>query len=327
MITRIDRLDDSSKSLLKTASVIGRNFFYKILVKVGSEIPHIDAKLQVLKEAQLIIEDKRMGEIEYQFKHALIQETVYESILRQNRKKIHHQVAVSTRQIFKNRLNEFYGMLAYHYSSAEDLVEAAKFLKKAGEEALKSSASSEAINYYMEAFNLYKIQTGPAAHPEEVAAFEKNIAVAIYNKGQHEEAVEYFDKALNYYWRNLPKSSLAVLFSLISAFIHLLISLYLPSFKFKHTPTEKDIEIADLFFKKSKALVTFNPKRFFLESLYICKRITKFNLAEFGLGMEIFVGASALFSFTGISLGLSRKVLDAAAAMINKNNTQAVYIV
>ena len=73
-----------------------------------------------------------MEEVEYLFKHALTQETVYESILIQRRKEIHQKVAQAIEKIFNVRIHEFYGMLAYHYSRAESLEKAEECLIKAG---------------------------------------------------------------------------------------------------------------------------------------------------------------------------------------------------
>ena len=146
-----------------------------------------------------------MGEVEYLFKHALAQEAAYESILPPKRRELHLRVAHSIEKIFKERLHEFYGMLAYHYSRAEDREKTEEYLIKAGEEALRSAASDEALHYYEEALQLYLKKSGPDADPEKVAMLEKNIALALYNRGQHQEAIKYFDKALDYYWGKLPK--------------------------------------------------------------------------------------------------------------------------
>ena len=80
LMARIDRLDEKTRNLITIASVIGRNFFYRILVDIIHPKEDIDKNLSFLKEAQLIVERKRMGEREYLFKHALTQEVVYESI-------------------------------------------------------------------------------------------------------------------------------------------------------------------------------------------------------------------------------------------------------
>ncbi len=88
-------------------------------------------------------------------------------------------------------------MLAYHYSKAEDPERAEYWMTKAGEEALRTSASSEALHYYKEALRLYLDKYGDSADPEKLAAFEKNIALAHFNKGQQfKNALHYFDKVL-----------------------------------------------------------------------------------------------------------------------------------
>jgi class 3 adenylate cyclase/tetratricopeptide (TPR) repeat protein len=320
LMARVDRLDEKTRNLVKVASVIGRTFFYKVLSEAADTVEDIDSRLSYLKEIQLFRERSRMDEVEYLFKHALAQETTYESILPRKRMELHLKVAASIEKVFSERLYEFFGMLAYHYSRAENLEKAEEYLIKAGEEALKSSASNEALYYYREAFNLYRNKYGDNADPEKVAMFEKNIAIALYNRGQYVQAVEYFDKALNHYWGKLPKNVFSTIYHTISASMHLLLSLYFPSVKFRKIPTARETETVDLFHKKCKALSVTDPKRFFFEFLYMFKRVTDFNLNRFDLGRAIFMDASALFSFSGFSFKLSRKILDSARDFIRKDD-------
>ena len=326
LMARIDRLEEKTRNLVMVASVIGRNFFYRLLREVADPVEDIDERLSYLKEIQLIRARKSMGELEYLFKHTLAQEVAYESILPVNRKKLHLKVASSIEKVFGDRLHEFYGMLAYHYSRAESLDKTEEYLLKAGEEALKSSASSVALHYFQEALALYLKKYDEVADPEKAAMIEKNIALAFYNRGQYGEAIEYFDKALNYYWRKIPKIQIAVICEFLSGFFHFLISLYLPFLKFRRIPKQGDREAVDLFFKKLMALPIVDPKRFFLESFPYFKGITSFDLTKFDLGYGLFVSASNLFSFTGISFGLSRKILEAVKDKIDRNNVKSFMI-
>ncbi len=322
LMARIDRLEEHARNLVKIASVIGRNFFYRILADVAGSVDDIDGNLSYLKEIQIVQERRRMQEVEYSFKHALAQETVYDSILPLKRIELHLKVAASIETVFSERLHEFYGMLAYHYSKAEDLEKTEKYLIQAGEEALKSSASNEALHYYQKALNLYLNKYGTSADIEKVATLEKNIALALYNRGQYDKAVEYFDKALASYKIQMPQNRISALFKFVSAFIHLMITLYFPSLKFKEIPSQRDIEIEDLFYKKCKALSMINPKRFFLEALYAVKRISNFDIRTLGTGPQMFVGASTLFSFTGLSFKLSRKILNTAKNIVSRDDTK-----
>ncbi len=110
---------------------------------------------------------------------------------------------------------------------------------KAGEEALKSSASSEAIEYFKEGLNLYINKYGSSVDPKKKAMLELNIAIALQNKGRLVESVEYFDRVQLYYKLNLPKNQLFALVKVIQGFGNLLIGIYLPSLKWKKNPDKE----------------------------------------------------------------------------------------
>ncbi len=310
LMARIDRLDQKTRDLVKTASVIGRNFFYRILAEVARAIEDIDGRLEYLEEVQLIRERKRMEELEYLFKHALAQEVAYDSILVQRRKEMHRSVADSIEKVFNERLHEFYGMLAYHYSQAEDLEKTEEYLIKAGEESLKSSASAEALHYYQQALELYLKKYGNKADPEKVAMLEKNIALALFNRGQLAESVEYFDKVLAFYGVTIPKNPIIKALIAGAGFFAFLIAFYLPFLKWRLAPTPRDKDIISLFHKKCLALSVTDPKEFFIQEIYFHKRLLKFDVTKIESGTGMAASASGVFSWTGISFTLSRRVLS-----------------
>ncbi len=316
LMARIDRLDWETRNLLIIASVIGIDFLYPVLLEVAGNIDDIDGRLRYLKEIQLIRESRRQQDVVFHFKHALAQETAYESILHAQKRDIHRRVAESIEKLFHEKLYDFSGELAYHYSQAEDFDKAEGYLIMAGEEALKSSATSEAVHFYMEAFAFYRRMGAGTVDPEKVAMFEKNIALALFGVGKYVEAVAYFSTALDYHW---GKPSMAD----VSGLFHLLLAIYFPFLKFNKTPCPADTEALELFNMKCKALAIIDPKRFFLEFLRNFKHVTEFNLSGFGTGFEVFTGASPLFSFTGLSFGLSRKVLTYAKAIIDPDNQRS----
>ena len=88
------------------------------------------------------------------------------------------KVARAIEHIFTGRLHEFYGMLAWHYSQAEEMQKAEEFMLKAGEEAMKASASSEALEFYREALSIYQTLHKDKADPEIIASHEENIAIS-----------------------------------------------------------------------------------------------------------------------------------------------------
>ncbi len=323
LLSRIDRLDDETRSLLRVASVIGRNFFYKILADVADTLPDIDDKLFHLKNIQLILERKSLQEVEYLFKHALAQEAAYKAILSKQRQALHLKIADSIQKVFAPRIQEFFGMLAYHYTRGEDLERAEEFLIKSGEEALKSSASSEALNYYQEALDIYSRRYGQNIDPNKIAQLEKCIALAYYNKGQYQESVEYYDRVQPYLLIKLPSSKAGMMLKFINSFMHLLIGLYLPFLKWHRVPSRVDHEIINLFYLKCLAMGHVDPKRVFIESLFLIKRMTRLDLKQLENGIAIFAGASLAFSWTGMSFPLARKILDFIEDKIDKDDLKS----
>jgi len=325
LMARIDRLEETTRDLVRIASVIGRNFFYRILVDVVDTVEDIDDRLGYLKEIQLIREQRRMREVEYLFQHALAQKAAYESILIHKRKELHLKVAVSIERVFKERLHEFYGMLAFHYSRGEDLAKAEEYMVKAGEEALKASASSEAMYYYQEALKLYQQKYRDKISYFKIAMLEKNIAIAHQNRGRNIDAIEHFDMALEHFGEKEPHNKLIILFRILTSMLSLTKNLYLPYEKEKKPPSELENEIIDLMFKRSISLTLIDSMRFFVNSLILLKKLVRYKLAEIKNGVEIFSTGSMIFSLTGISFRLNKKMLDFIKRYIDEREKKTIF--
>jgi len=309
LMSRIDRLDEETKNLIKTASVIGRYFFYKIISQVADNVTDIEKRLGYLEDIQLIRERKRMDELEYLFKHALAQEAAYDSLLIQKRKELHLSVARSIEDVFSERLHEFYGMLAYHYSKADDLDRAEVYMMKAGEEAMKSSASSEALEFFTRSLELYRDKFSGHVDPGNIATLEKNIGMAYYNRGEYVKAVDYFTSVLEFHRLRFPRNPVARFYKFIDGFCHLLIGLYLPFLKWNKPPNEKDIEFLFLLELRATALGHTDPYRFFIELFYIFKHLTKFDIFSNEYLMAYVDKSSTLLSWPSISYRLCKRII------------------
>ena len=148
ILARIDRLEEDVKEVLKVASVVGRSFLRRVLEAIVAAGIELDAELGELLRIELIRERQRLPELEYIFKHALVQEATYGSILRQRRLELHRRVGECIERLFADRLDEFYGLLAHHYGQAEDWPKAHEYLLKAADEAGRIAANAEALGYY-----------------------------------------------------------------------------------------------------------------------------------------------------------------------------------
>jgi len=326
IMSRIDRLDKITKDLIKTASVIGRNFFYRILTAVAMNITEIDVHINYLEKIQLIRRRDRGDELEYLFKHILTQQTVYESVLIKKRKELHLQVAHAIEDLFIERLCEFFGMLAYHYNMGDDFDKAEEYLVKAGEEALKSSASNEAFYYYKEALIIYRNKYGRDADFAKIAMMEKNIGKALVNKGHYKECQEYIDRALDFYGERIPKHPIAIMIKGFADFSIFITGLYFPFLRRKSTPTDNDKEIFYLSNYKGQVLAMTEPLKFVILTMSLLKRLVKLDLGmlENATGAGLFAASSTIFSWSGISEKLSRKILEFVKDKIDMNNPKSV---
>jgi predicted ATPase len=151
---RLDRLENETKRILQEASVIGRAFFYEILIRVTALKDQIDKSLIGLERLDLIRTRSFQPDLEYIFKHALTQEVVYNGLLKKERQAIHEKIGIVMEQLFHDRLPEFYEALAYHFKQGQSVVKAATYLMKSGQKSLSRYSPDEAHQYFQEAFDL-----------------------------------------------------------------------------------------------------------------------------------------------------------------------------
>ncbi len=309
LMTRIDQLEETTRDLIRIASVIGRRFLYRIVRDVAAGIETIDGQLAYLKEVQLISEYNQGGEVEYFFKHGLAQEAVYMSMLPQRRKDLHLKVARSIEKLFKGKLQEFYGVLSYHFNQGEDFSKAEEYMLKAGNEAMNISASSEALNYYKTALELYIKKRESDLDIKKIAGLEENIGIAFFNKGNFVEAVNYFERSLRSYGVKIRSSSIFLGAELAYNLARIIMSLHLPHLAEKKIPREIDNRIMKLRFKLARSLAYVDINRVFLDNVRNVPQAFRFDLKRAPVYIDVLVGTSALFAITGFSFRLSRKLL------------------
>ncbi|HSR33722.1 MAG TPA: ABC transporter substrate-binding protein, partial [Anaerolineae bacterium] len=163
LLARIDRLQEDVRRTLQLASVIGRTFLYRLLEAISAAERQLDEHLSQLQRADLVREKTRRPELEYIFKHSLTQEAAYSSLLVERRREFHRKVGEALEQLFAERQEEFYGLLAHHFEAAGDPVKAIEYLGRAGDAARHNDAFEEAIQYYQREIALLD-QQGDAAH-------------------------------------------------------------------------------------------------------------------------------------------------------------------
>jgi class 3 adenylate cyclase len=211
ILARIDRLDDETKHALKLASVIGRSFFDRVLETIADRRQQLPAQLAELQQAELIRDKQRAPEPEHIFKHALVQEATYGSLLADQRRTIHQRVALAIEALFGDRIEEFTSLLAHHYTCAEDWDKAQAFLFRAGDQAGRVAADAEALEHFRRAEQAYVKAHGDRLTPLQRAALARKVGAALYGTGQYEAAHEQMRLALGHLGIVYPTSRGGVL--------------------------------------------------------------------------------------------------------------------
>jgi predicted ATPase/class 3 adenylate cyclase len=185
---RLDRLDKEMKRLLQESAVIGRTFFYEILNRITTIQGNIWQNLSGLETLDLIKARSFHPIVEYIFKHALTQEVVYGSLLKKERRIIHTRTGQVIEQIFKNRLSEYYEVLAFHFKRARSYCKAFGYLVKSGEKSLERYALEEAQTYYQDAYDILNKRLDDSAEtPNMMVTLLNKWSFVYYYRGQYKE--------------------------------------------------------------------------------------------------------------------------------------------
>ena len=153
-MARLDRLGPA-REVAQVGSVIGRGFSYKLLKAVaGMDNAPLEAALEKLSDADIVLVEGVLPESDYRFKHALIQDAAYENLLKSRRQVLHRRVAEILRDRFADRAATEPEVLAHHFTQAGLTDDAIEWWSKAGDQALRRSAFEEAIAHLGKAIEM-----------------------------------------------------------------------------------------------------------------------------------------------------------------------------
>ena len=154
LMARLDRLA-SVKEIAQIGATIGREFSYWLLEAVSplQGAPLRDA-LDQLMAAELLHGRGNPPEAAYAFKHALVQETAYASLLKSRRQHLHQRIAESLRDRFPSRADEEPGVVAHHFTQAGLSDMAIEWWGRAGALAMRRFANPEAVLSYSNGLSL-----------------------------------------------------------------------------------------------------------------------------------------------------------------------------
>ena len=167
LAARLDRLAPV-KEIAQIGAAIGREFSYPLLRAVaGRDEPALRAALAQLEDAELVFRSGMPPDARYTFKHALVQDTAYETLLRRRRQVLHREIADALRGEFRAVAAAEPELVAHHLTQAGLDEPAIEWWGKAGDQALRRSAFKEAAAHLGKAIELADklAGTAPSAEP------------------------------------------------------------------------------------------------------------------------------------------------------------------
>jgi tetratricopeptide (TPR) repeat protein len=141
-----------------------------------ARVTSLPKQLSALEAADLVRLAQRRPHIEYLFRHGLVQDAAYQSLLRADRRTLHQLVGETLEQLHPEQLPELAPVLARHFNEAGDEARALKYFTQAGDEAARVYANVEAIAHYTRALNLAKAVSPDVAGVELLLQRSSDVA-------------------------------------------------------------------------------------------------------------------------------------------------------
>jgi ABC-type oligopeptide transport system substrate-binding subunit/class 3 adenylate cyclase len=198
ILARLDRLSAISHEVITAAAALGRRFALPLLEGV-LETGAGDA-LHELQRLGLVEQSRRWPQPEYRFRHALIQETAYRTLLGPARARLHRRAAEWLEERYADRDAEVLGLLAHHWLAAENETKATGYLLRAGDKARQEYALDEAIEHYRVLLPLLERQ----GERQAIALVLFKLALALHTSLRFAEADEAYQRAFTHWTAPQP---------------------------------------------------------------------------------------------------------------------------
>jgi class 3 adenylate cyclase/tetratricopeptide (TPR) repeat protein len=149
LLSRIDGLDPNSRGVLRVASVIGQRIPFGVMQSIhDADQQALLRNFTRLDAADITVFERAEPERVHVFRHALMQEVAYQSMLYARRRELHGKIGEYLERRYADDLDDYYGLLAHHYRLSDRRDKAIAYLLKAGHAARGDYANEEALQYY-----------------------------------------------------------------------------------------------------------------------------------------------------------------------------------
>ena len=194
LLARIDQLEPAPRRLLRTASVLGREFPRALLAAIWSGEEDLETLLDELRRREFLYEE---GDDEHMllFRHALTHDVAYSGLLARHRRELHRAAGEALERIQAGRPEEAYGRLGFHFSRAGEDARAVHYLALAAERALQAYSNESAAEALELALGHVQQADDPALR-RRAPALVFRLAFTLYLLGRFRDALDRLESPL-----------------------------------------------------------------------------------------------------------------------------------
>ncbi len=195
LMSKVDTLPLETKEILKIGAVYGLNFSLSIIKRITKK-ENIQSLLSFALKEGLILKFSN-GDVEYLFAESMTREAVYNSLLLEERKKLHNQIAEEVEKMYKDT-ERFYPFLAHHFHQAEIWEKAFWYYYLAGKEDAKFYRNEQAVENLSRAIDIWNEKLENSEYRKEIYECYKTRGMVNLYLGNHQDTLNDFSKAISF---------------------------------------------------------------------------------------------------------------------------------
>ena len=191
LMARLDQLPEV-KEVAQLAATFGRRFSHRLLLAAsGIDEQELNQAIEKLLQAELIFKRGTGPDYSYEFKHTMVQEIAYQTLLKSTRQRYHLRIADLLENQFSEKIESNPELLAHHFSEAQSADKAAKHWFRAGQKAVSRSANLEAIDHLSKGLNMLALLPDNTSRAKRELELQITLAVPLTSvKGYASPEVE-----------------------------------------------------------------------------------------------------------------------------------------
>jgi len=189
IMARVDNLPEKAREVLRTGSVIEREFSFNLIKRVtGLPEQELLSHLSTLRDTELLYERDIYPQSTYIFKHALTREVVYDSILSKRKKQLHEKITNAIEEFYKDDLCYHYGVLTGHCIASENYEKGSEYARLEARRYQKAASFKDAIEYAKKSVACSEKLPKTEANQRRIIDARTTLATYILSLGHYVEA-------------------------------------------------------------------------------------------------------------------------------------------